>query len=104
LHHLQSGLQTLNLSQHTGLRVHLECQRQNGEEGEKGTSDDEPENDTFAKVKRMPRRSLFMEEMTIPLPKPHTTPEKTLVPDMPEDNRGWGGCGLRSDISAFIHT
>jgi hypothetical protein len=61
-------------------------QKENGEEEEKGTSDDDPENDTFTKVKRMPRRSLFMEEMTIPLPKPHTTTEKTLVTDMTEDN------------------
>jgi hypothetical protein len=61
-------------------------QKENEEEGEKGTSDDEPDTDTFAKVKRIPRRSLFMEEMTIPLSKPHTTPEKTLVPDMTENN------------------
>jgi hypothetical protein len=34
------------------------------DEEEKGTSNDEPENKTPAKVKRMPRRSLLMEEMT----------------------------------------
>ena len=62
-------------------------QIEDGEEEEKGTSDDEPENETLAKVKRIPRRSLFMEEMTMPLPKPHTTPEKiTIVPDIIEDN------------------
>ena len=57
------------------------------DEEEKGTSDDEPESETLARVKRIPRRSLFMEEMTIQLPKPHTTPEKfTIVPDMNLDN------------------
>ena len=62
-------------------------QKENGEEGEKGTSDDEPESETLARVKRIPRRSLFMEEMTIQLPKPHTTPEKiTIVPEMHGDN------------------
>jgi hypothetical protein len=62
-------------------------QIEDGEEAEKGTSDDEPENETLAKVKRIPRRSLFTEEMTMQLPKPHTTSEKiTIVPDMIEDN------------------
>ena len=57
------------------------------DEEEKGTSDDEPESETLARVKRIPRRSLFMEEMTIQLPKPHTTPEKiTIVPEMHGDN------------------
>ena len=38
-------------------------------------------------MKRMPRRSLFMEEMAMPLPKPHATPEKmTMIPDMNEDH------------------
>ena len=61
-------------------------QIEDGEEEEMGTSDDEPENETVAKVRRIPRRSLFMEEMTMPLPKPHTTPEKTtIVPDMIDD-------------------
>ena len=56
-----------------------------GEEEGNGTSDDEPESETLANVKRIQRRSLFMEEMTMPLPKPHTTPEKTTL-DMIEDN------------------
>jgi hypothetical protein len=56
------------------------------EEGEKGTSDDEPDDSTMAKMKRMPRRSLFMEGMAMHLPKPHTTPEKMMiVPDMKEN-------------------
>ena len=54
---------------------------------EKGSSDDEPDDSTLASVKRIPRRSLFMEEMTMPLPRPHNTPEKnTLVTDMTDDN------------------
>ena len=60
---------------------------ENGNEEKKGTSDDEPENETLAKLKRIPRRSLFMEEMAMPLPKPHTTPEKmTMMPDMNSDH------------------
>ena len=56
------------------------------EEEEKGNSDDEPDDSTMGKMKRMPRRSLFMETMAIPLPKPHTTPEKmTIVPDATEN-------------------
>jgi hypothetical protein len=55
--------------------------------GEKGSSDDEPDDSTLTSVKRIPRRSLFMKKMTMPLPKPHTTPEKnTLVSDMIEDD------------------
>ncbi len=52
--------------------------------GEKGSSDDEPDDSTLASVKRIQR---FREEMTMPLPRPHNTPEKnTLVPDMTDDN------------------
>jgi len=64
-----------------------EEEAENGDEEDKGTSDDEPESETLAKMKRMPRRSLFMEEMAMPLPKPHATPEKmTMIPDMNEDH------------------
>ncbi len=57
------------------------------DEDEKGPSDDEPDDSTLASVKRIPRGSLFMEEMTMPLPRLHNTPEKnTLVPDMTNDN------------------
>ena len=57
------------------------------EVGEKGSSDDEPNDSPLASVKRIPRRSLFKVEMTMPLSRPHNTPEKNaLVPDMPDDN------------------
>jgi hypothetical protein len=46
---------------------------EDGDEEEKGTSDDETGNETLAKVKRIPRRSLLMEDMIMHLPKPHTT-------------------------------
>ncbi len=46
---------------------------------EKGSSDDEPDDSTLASVKKIPRRSLFMEEMTMPLPRPHNTPEKNAL-------------------------
>jgi hypothetical protein len=52
-----------------------EVQIGDDEVGEKGSSDDEPDDSTLVSVKWIPRRSLFMEEMTIPKPKPHTTPE-----------------------------
>ena len=57
------------------------------EVGEKGSSDDEPNDSPLASVKRIPRRSLFKVEMTMPLSRPHNTPEKNaLVPDMTDDN------------------
>ncbi len=57
------------------------------EVGEKGSSDDEPNDSPLASVMRIPRRSLFNVEMTMPLSRPHTTPEKNaLVPDMTDDN------------------
>jgi hypothetical protein len=64
-----------------------EVQDADDDADEKGSSDDEPDDSTLASVKKIPRRSLFMEEMTMPLPRPHNTPEKNaLVPDMTDDN------------------
>jgi hypothetical protein len=64
-----------------------EVQIGNDDVDEKGSSDDEPDDSTLASVKRIPRRSLFMEEMTMSLPRPDNTPEKnTLVPDMTDEN------------------
>ena len=40
---------------------------EDGDEESKGTSDDESLSETLTKVKRIPRRPLFMEEMTMHL-------------------------------------
>jgi hypothetical protein len=66
-----------------------EVQIGNDDVDEMGSSDDEPDDSTLSSVMRIPRISLFMEEMTMPLPRPHDTPvseKNALVSDMTDDN------------------
>jgi hypothetical protein len=54
--------------------VESEDEVQDGDDDvdEKGCSDDKPDDSTLTSVKRIPRKSLFMEEMTMSLPRPTT--------------------------------